>query len=279
MLRNFALGDVDPEVVVLDFDLSWHVGALEKSVYVSGASAYLAPEQLAATEGATTRSAAVDAFGFGMTAFFMATRDEPTINAHQKSDWEEQLELLGHQDHYKQWRSVTRRFFRLVYSATRHNQSDRISFAEIVAEFDMLLSCIRNDESVRNPRILAEEVFARSTSTTDYRIVNGWPVCDRPSGLRIDARQDPRGKGFSLEFSFVRKGHESHQRKSVLIDYFKAIKDRISGKLVTSFDCRIGSGDYAAQIGVDCSDTQLLLNQLPKDIQAVADAFIAKLGA
>ena len=62
------------EVVVLDFDLSWHMGALERSVVHGALTGYLAPEQIDATPGCSTRHAAVDSFGVGMTLYYKIGR-------------------------------------------------------------------------------------------------------------------------------------------------------------------------------------------------------------
>ena len=62
MFKDFYQEQENAELVVLDFDLSWHVGALEKSVLAKGANPYLAPEQLTSISEMTSRSAAVDAF-------------------------------------------------------------------------------------------------------------------------------------------------------------------------------------------------------------------------
>ena len=56
MLRDFWTNGNELNVVVMDFDLSWHVDALEKSI-VAKPLGFMAPEQLHQRESASTRSA------------------------------------------------------------------------------------------------------------------------------------------------------------------------------------------------------------------------------
>ena len=78
MLRGFYSNPDEWDVVVLDFDLSWHRGALERSViHGSTTFGYLAPEQIHEIDGVSTRHAAVDSFGIGMVLFFMLSGRNP----------------------------------------------------------------------------------------------------------------------------------------------------------------------------------------------------------
>lgn len=83
ILRGFHTNPDSWDIVVLDFDLSWHRGAIEKSV-VQGSSiaGYLAPEQLQQMSGVSTRHAAVDSFGIGMTLFFIIAERDPLPAEH-----------------------------------------------------------------------------------------------------------------------------------------------------------------------------------------------------
>jgi serine/threonine protein kinase len=62
----------DWAVRLLDFDLSWHKGAIEKSILAAtSVHGYLAPEQLTVRKGVSSRHASVDSFGFGMTMYYL----------------------------------------------------------------------------------------------------------------------------------------------------------------------------------------------------------------
>ena len=64
MLKDYYQDPNPGRIVVLDFDLSWHMGAEEKSViHGSTSTGYLAPEQIQRRVGVSTRHASVDSFG------------------------------------------------------------------------------------------------------------------------------------------------------------------------------------------------------------------------
>jgi hypothetical protein len=66
MLKDFYTDPAEMEVVVLDFDLSWHRDASGMSVDLAkSSSGYLAPEQIDRTRKHLTRNALVDSFGVG----------------------------------------------------------------------------------------------------------------------------------------------------------------------------------------------------------------------
>lgn len=277
MLRDYESGEESPDVVVLDFDLSWHVGALEKSVYVAGGTAYLAPEQLSEQEGATTRSAAVDSFGFGMTAYFIATRSDPLINAHQRADWAEQIAQIARQSPCREWRSAPRRLCRLIEHSTRHQQASRLSFSEIVAELALLRRCLSEDETIADTRVVAEEVFARSGPLADYEFSDGWPLSQRPSGLTVSAHQLAAGDAFEIRISFLQRGHESYQKLYSVGEFFKVMSTKFSSSYLTSHRHRVSNGDFFVALNIDISDPRTILSKLPKELNAVIDAVTTKL--
>src|SRR5206468_3965957 len=127
-------------LVVLDFDLSWHRGAEEKSVAYSTAIGYLAPEQIAPVAGSSTRSAAVDAFGIGMTLLFLCRGTDPVPEEHRHVDFDASVRRATEALPNPEWRSLTRRFARLILAATQHKQSDRWDLSEMLGEVDGLLN-------------------------------------------------------------------------------------------------------------------------------------------
>ncbi len=106
MLECFYSKPDDWRVVVLDFDLSWHQGALEQSVIRGALAGYLAPEQIQATQGASTRHAAVDSFGVGMTLYFMISGIDPMPAQNQHRDWAELVQKAALNRRRDQWMSL-----------------------------------------------------------------------------------------------------------------------------------------------------------------------------
>ena len=153
MLRGFYTESQNWDVVVLDFDLSWHKGALERSVtHGSALLGYLAPEQIQDLPGISTRHAAVDSFGLGMVLFFMLSGEDPVPDQHQHGDWADTLDGAASQRPCDQWVSTPKRFARLIESATLHGQSERWDMTQIQAELQRLREAVLYPESTEGGR-------------------------------------------------------------------------------------------------------------------------------
>ena len=164
MLRNGWSLDEEWNVVVLDFDLSWHRDATEVSITKPGTlNGYLAPEQVVRSRDQSTRSAMVDSFGLGMTLFFMRTQKHPEVMQHKHQDWMQTL--LNEKARYKcaEWKSVPMRYFRLIFDSTKHRQSERLDVGQIAGELERLLFAVRNPTRVTSAELLADEMMCRAT--------------------------------------------------------------------------------------------------------------------
>jgi hypothetical protein len=162
MLKNYYADHEHWEVVVLDFDLAWYRDALGQSVAAETLHGYLAPEQVSAAPGATTRSALVDSFGTGMTLYFLATHEDPVFSQHLHGNWEADLVAKVRERSTSAWKSLPRRFARLIVQATRHNQASRIDMARIEGELRNLQQAEEDAGKVESAELLAEELAARS---------------------------------------------------------------------------------------------------------------------
>ena len=167
MLRNYWLEEEACDVVVLDFDLSWHRGALEQSVLHTTSAGYLAPEQLRPTAAASTRSAFVDAFGIGMTLLYLCGGKEPIADQHRHTSWTQDVADACAQLPRPAWTSLPKRFTRLILSCTHDVQSDRWDLAEIERELQLLGSALNGSGAI-DPELLVEEIAARSVTLYDY---------------------------------------------------------------------------------------------------------------
>lgn len=170
MLRNYyEETNALPDVVVLDFDLSWHRDATEKSILrPASASGYLAPEQLNRDPKVTTRSAYVDSFGLGMTMFFIGTGRDPKVGEAQSANWESTV-MNSIADPPEAWRSLARRFGRLILSCTKPNQRERFDLGQIVGELTLLLGVVQEPTKARSAELVAEEVLFRATGGDRYQ--------------------------------------------------------------------------------------------------------------
>ena len=157
MLRNFWADQDKRNVVVLDFDLSWHRGAPEKSVLHTTSVGYLAPEQLRTIKGASTRSAFVDSFGIGMTLLFLCGGTEPVSDQHRHESWADDVRRACESLPAASWVSLPARMARLIMAATRDAQPARWDLAEIERELQLLESVLTDPRTVRAADLLAEE--------------------------------------------------------------------------------------------------------------------------
>ena len=214
MLKNFWEDPGGWEVVVLDFDLSWHKDSFEKSVVSSTATSYLAPEQISGRD--STRNAAVDSFGVGMTLLYVLRGRDPVALEHLHRDWSEALQRLARDNECAEWRSLPARYCRLVDNATKDRQIDRWDMAQIENELERLKRALEGPENVEWPDLFAEELLARAGFRPDeyeWRADSVSAVGSLPSGVHIEVRGDNARQAVSLSVGWQNSG--DLDRKSV----------------------------------------------------------------
>ena len=193
MLRGFYSNPDEWDVVVLDFDLSWHRGALERSVvHGSTTFGYLAPEQIQDIRGVSTRHATVDSFGIGMVLFFMVGGRDPVPEEHKHVDWKDTLKRSAGALSCIQWHSVPARFARLIEYATQNSQAERWDMTQIQAELSRLHSAVLYPESTQSIELVAEEIAARCEFIEGYEWNSDTlsAVKELPSEIRLELRGD-----------------------------------------------------------------------------------------
>ena len=193
MLRGFNSEPHEWDVVVLDFDLSWHRGALERSVvYGSTTFGYLAPEQIQEMQGVSTRHATVDSFGLGMVLFFMISGRDPVPDEHKHVGWRNTLSEVTGVLPSIQWRSVPSRFARLIEYATQNDQAERWDMTQIQAELERLHRAVLDPEATQSIELVAEEIAARCEFSKDYEWNDDTlsAVKESASGIRIEVQGD-----------------------------------------------------------------------------------------
>ena len=205
MLRGFYSDHQNWEVVVLDFDLSWHRGALENSVtYGSTLLGYLAPEQIQAIPGVSTRHASVDSFGLGMVLYFMFSGQDPVPDQHRHSGWNESLMKLSDRRRCAQWVSIPKRFARLIRLATRDDQSERWDMTQIQAELQRLHAVMLDPSSAASAELLAEELAARCEFSQGYSWNENLLAAEKEesSGVRLSVRGDESQRRIVVSMSW-----------------------------------------------------------------------------
>ena len=213
MLENFYTSPENWRVVVLDFDLSWHQGALEQSVVRGALAGYLAPEQIQMTHGASTRHAAVDSFGVGMTLYFIISGLDPVPAQHRHRDWAEVVRNVALQMGTDRWISLPYRYARLITRATQDRQSDRWDMFQIRDELGRLRDTYSDPTRVESAELVAEEIVARCGREYRWDDDKMAATVDLISGSVITAIGDESGRDIVLRLAWSNSGQQ--ERKQV----------------------------------------------------------------
>jgi serine/threonine protein kinase len=220
-------------VTVLDFDLSWHRGSVEKSVIFGSALAgYLAPEQVQRREGVSTQHASVDSYGIGMTVFFMLARRNPVPGEHAHASWGDVLARVVHVPTTCNWKSVPNRVARLIRYATAEKQERRWDVTQITSELKRLLDALRRPTDVSSAELVAEEIAARSgIDKYDWDDKQLSIVSDFGTGLVVTISGDESGQEVVLKLE--RRSTESTNRNK-LGELITRAKNNVEGVLASA---------------------------------------------
>ena len=168
MLRDFWTNGQIIDVMVMDFDLSWHIDALENTVLAKPLG-FMAPEQLH-HKGGSTRSALVDSFGYGMTLYFVLTGDIPVPDQQRHRDWDQTLKNKVQSRRNSNWKSLPTRVARLIEGATKDAQKERWDFSRILSEIETLHALNSQDIDDTPADYFCDEIASFSGCMEGY----GW---------------------------------------------------------------------------------------------------------
>ena len=213
MFDGFYSRPDDWRVVVLDFDLSWHTGAHEKSVIYGAMTGYLAPEQMQVTPGVSTRHAAVDSFGVGMTLYYLISGKDPIPAQHQHRDWANIVTQAATRRAKEEWVSLANRYARLVIRATQDNQAERWDMAQINDELGRLRAALVSPEEVVSAELLAEEIAARCGKDYKWDDATATAIMQLPSGLTVGITGVESDRRVLLRLNWSSSGQQ--ERKQV----------------------------------------------------------------
>lgn len=194
------------KLTVLDFDLSWHRGSIEKSViFGSQLSGYLAPEQVVRKPGVSTQHAAVDCYGIGMTLFYMVSGRDPRPGEHAHRTWRETLDAAVRRPTGHSWRSLPQRVARLIDFATREEQRSRWDVIQLRSELSMLRLAELDPGAIHSAEMIAEELAARCALTSGYKwnFENFSVSKDFGTGLVVELRGDESSQDVELKIRRV----------------------------------------------------------------------------
>jgi eukaryotic-like serine/threonine-protein kinase len=213
MLRNGWLSYADWQLVVLDFDLSTYRGARQKSVLAKeSALGFLAPEQLEVERSPySTRNAAVDSFGIGMTLMFLCSGIEPEAYAQRRPDFKQAVTSAAAQPEDASWLSLPRRFARVIMAATRDEQPKRWDLAQVLLELQRLQLAQADGTNVIDTDLLCEEIAVRCeaiSTSYEWNEDNDSLTVSRPGGLRVLMRGGRDKDKIELTITWAATGME-----------------------------------------------------------------------
>lgn len=270
MLKDFYTDPHDWRVVVLDFDLSWHRGATEKSaVHGSTLFGYLAPEQIQRLHGVSTRHSPVDSFGLSMTLFFMVSGRHPIPDEHRHTLWPDTVRSACRAHTSDGWSSLPERFARLILNSTHDSQAKRWDLAQIQNELARLLEAGTTPQLVDSLDLLVEELATRTSILADYTWQEDAAAASHelPTGLRVSLRGGARSREVALTIDWDSTG--VHQYKKVgkwLVPASESCAAilRSAGWYVGSHE--INTGVLRLRANIDAETVRCRLGELPPEL-------------
>lgn len=259
MLRERSEGGW--EVLVLDFDLSWHREAIGFSVNTGGALyGYMAPELTGLGERNASRNALVDSFGIGMTLFFLVAQVHPKFGQQNHADWIPTLESKIARKTCANWRSLPVRVARLVRYATQDRQAMRWDITRIIGELLRLLQCLRSGRKEVSVELLAEELAARCPEMGRHYIWEEARLCATlalPTGFTATIAADEIQQCVSVRLEWANPGETQYDSVKKFVGSasdrcaadLKKIGFSIREKHTTWHSCRVSAEIASSKIG------------------------------
>lgn len=273
MLRNCWEDEHEWDLVVLDFDLSWHRNATGLSIQrPNTTTGYLAPEQAEANPSESTRSAAVDSFGLGMTLYFLRTGNDPAFKQHRHANWRDTLVGFAARHLCKEWKSLPTRYFRMIEGATMDAQSQRWDMAQILGELERLQEALLHPDSVESPELLAEELASRALlhGCYEWNQDTNCASFDSPTGQSIQVLGHEHNNVVEVVLSWQQRNNAEYNK---ITKWLPTARDKAVAVLKRSgWKAEIGSGtSYTVRVSATMTAFDLS-KKLEVAAQAVSEA-------
>lgn len=270
MLRDFYTTSI-VDVVVLDFDLSWHNDALGVSIEnPNSSSGFIAPEQVDRSSKYSTRNALVDSFGFGMTMFFTRTRRDPVFGQPRHSDWRDTLTEMCQTYKCDTWHSLPRRFARIIECSTKYDQNERWDMSQICGELRRLQLALSSSASIQSSELLAEELASRCDLGGGYVWVKEdfSATFTSPAGITVGIRGNESQREVELHVAWINSYSDSFRN---IRKYLPKAMDQAESKLKSAgwVITRKNSGDKGADL-----QAKIESKKLSRDLDSSAKSLI-----
>lgn len=221
MIRNFYTEPEALDIVVLDFDLSWHKGAEDHSIMYSPAMGYLAPEQRRRISNVNTKSTLVDSYGFGMVAFYIISKEDPIPDQHMTADWEKKLNNLAKSTTFGGLICGPRRLTRIIRNCTLENQHQRMQISQVRGDLQSIVEYLDNPGYLSSVSLITEELAAKTDHMSGYiwdderSSANTQVSAERSTSLRADIS----AQRIILNISWMNTGTQEWSQINRLVDH------------------------------------------------------------
>lgn len=193
MLRNFYNDDDSLDVVILDFDLSWHKGATELTVALGAMSqGFMAPEQAEENEK-YTRKTAVDVYSIGMISYYVLTEKNPAPYQHRFHDFRNDLIHDISAEYKTKWMCLAQYLADTIVKATEQEPSERLSLDAYLSNMETALDMILSDEISNTHPLLLQELAVQIDKDAECKFSE--------YGRSADLRMQSLGKSIHLELN------------------------------------------------------------------------------
>jgi len=208
MLKDYYVNSGKIIVSVLDFDLSWHKEASGLSIRPEKMDSlnYHAPEQISDSIY-SNKNALVDSYGLGMTLYYLFTGKEPNRDNALRDDYAKFLLTELTRNQFASWLSLSVRLARLVYSATKYKQVERIDMGQIENELYRLHAIVVKNKECVHMELFVDEIMCRSVGY-DYNWCPDKLVASKKyaSGFTIALRADEVANKIFVEIVWLSSG-------------------------------------------------------------------------
>lgn len=269
-----------PEVKVLDFDLSWHRGATEKTVMAGAISqGFMAPEQIDTTvDKSLSRSTAVDVYSIGMLAYYMLTGKNPTPNQPLHDGFSEQT-FADIRNSYKfNWKSLPYLLRDTIVNTTKFSQANRISLDTFLENISVAKMMHLHNELPNTHPLLLRELRQRTADVGEETITDfGRTLHIKGCGVPIDMTLSTTSVQSQVVLNVsVKRIADAADRRDGRSKYFQSKKERAlaavkKGGCFTQYDGESSAEDIIIQMSTALPETLTLsyIEQLAEIIRNV----------
>jgi serine/threonine protein kinase len=259
------------DVKVLDFDLSWHIGATELTIALGAMSqGFMAPEQGDdVIHDGMSRNTGVDVFSIGMLAYFILTEKNPAPFQHQFKRYSEDMIDLLTKKYDFQWKCLIDYIGSTIVNATKHSQSERIALDIFINNIRLAKNMIINNTLPNTHPLLLRELAIRIDSEAEIKVTD--------FGRCIELENSILGKKVVLKLSqwvkqiildvHIEKTRKEFDNWSSIEKYLENAKDRalsaVDKCIFTIVDSGIGVDEVKIHIAASLND-EIYLKTLKK---------------